>query len=262
MCSVDHKRKGRVFYPTMARHIPRIYVLDDLVENTAVEFNQVQSHHLRKVLRLNLGATMRLFNGRDGEWECAFMPAKKQSAAALVKWQIEEQRSETECWLLFAPIKPARQSMLVEKTTELGVTDFFPVVTDHADVTKRNMKRFHDVSIAAAQQCGRMTAPQWHTLKGLDDTLEQWDHARTLFYCDERLQADGFSQSLQSSKSDKSAILIGPEGGFSNDEFELLESHNFATPVCLGPNILRAETAGIAAVAVATLSLQASQKSQ
>ncbi|MEN8236450.1 MAG: 16S rRNA (uracil(1498)-N(3))-methyltransferase [Pseudomonadota bacterium] len=234
----------------MERHVPRLYVSQDLDACLEVSLNAMQSHHLRKVLRLNIGNTISLFNGRDGEWECAFLHDKKQMGAALVKWLAREQESEPECWLLFAPIKPTRQSMLIEKTTELGVTDFFPVITDHCDKTKRNMKRFQDISIAAAQQCGRIAIPKWHESKSLYETLNKWDPTRMLFYCDERRQADTLSQLLHSLKPDKSAILIGPEGGFSTDEFEQLKNETYTKAVSLGPNILRAETAGITAIAV------------
>lgn len=245
----------------MPRHIPRLYLEQEFVEDGTCSLTAEQLHHLHRVLRLNSGANVLVFNGQQGEWLAELIIEGKKQGHLLLREQTREQSEESSCILLFSLIKPARLSILIEKATELGVTEFYPLVTENSEIKHLNFERFAEIAVSASQQCGRMSIPKWHAPQALINCLKEWDSTKPLFYCDERRQAQHLRDALNTT-SEIPALLIGPEGGFSKVELALLEVQTYAKSVSLGANILRSETAAIAAVAIATLSLPIIQKSQ
>ncbi len=237
----------------MSRHVPRIYVQQDLLPGDEVILTPAQSHHLLKVMRMKVGYALQLFNGREGEWLGELLKVEKQQLHVAVQELLRPQIVEAHRCLLFALIKPARMSILVEQATELGVTHFVPLTTEYTNAGKVNMQRYHEISVAASQQCRRLSVPLWQEIQPLNQVLQHWDKDTKLLYCDERGDINNFLTTLQGLGRDNYAMLVGPEGGFSAQEFSLLAQQPFAQGVSLGPNILRTGTAALVALSVAMM---------
>lgn len=244
---------------------PRLYVEADLASGGDIVLPQDQAHYLRGVLRLGAGAGVRVFNGRHGEWDAQIVEAGKRSANLTVTARRRAQASVPDVHLLFAPLKKTRTDFLVEKATELGVAALRPIFTRHTNADRVNVDRLTALAREAAEQTERLDVPAIVPPSQLDKIIDAWadaDAGRQLIFCDEGAPRDtawsapnagapALAQWLPSqSMSDKWAILIGPEGGFSPDERLRLRQLPFAHPVSLGPRILRAETAAIAALTV------------
>ena len=225
---------------------PRLFVPDSLAENARIALTPDQAHYLRDVMRLTPGAAVRLFNGRDGAWLAEIDTLGKGKGGAVVHHPIQPQRAEPEVWLLFAPIKSARCDMLVEKAVELGVSVLQPVLTEHTQIRRVNPGRLRAQAIEAAEQCERLSVPEVRPLAELSTILATWPNDRRLWYGDE---SGGGAPALAAfSAADSAAphaLLIGPEGGFSAHELDVLASASFSSGVGFGPRILRAETAAI-----------------
>ena len=210
--------------------------------------SEAQAHQLRHVLRLETGAIVALFNGRDGEWLGA-ATIEKRGASVRIMEQTRSQSIAPDLWLAFAPLKQDRMGFLVEKASELGVAKLLPVTTARTQGGSRvNVEKLTHAVREAAEQCERLDVPQLVPPQSLKSLLENWDHKRRLFVCAERGQAQPVLAAFEGHKG-PAAILIGPEGGFTPEEFARLAGYDFVTPVTLGPIILRAETAAIAALA-------------
>ncbi len=253
----------------MPKYIPRLYVPDDLNPDALVNLDHKPTHYLRNVLRCAVGDTVVLFNGRDGEWQGTIQELGKKVATIHLVTQTRpqtgepeneqasepdsEKNSEQDVWLLFAPIKQARLEIMVEKVTELGVGRLYPVITDHTAVKRINRDRLQAHAVEAAEQCGRLTVPEVEATQSLSHLLDFWPESRVLLYGDERGQGENILKVLQSLGTSQSvfpplAILIGPEGGFSESEFNQLNQASFCKAFSLGPTTLRSETAAIAAL--------------
>jgi len=227
----------------------RLHVPDDLAPGALVGLDHGPAHYLRSVLRLAPGARLALFNGRDGAWSARIEGLGKGWASLVVEAQLQPQRPEPDLWLCFAPIKRARLDFLAEKASELGVSRILPVVTQHTVVTRVNVERLRANAREAAEQCERLSVPQVDEPVTLAALLESWPAGRRLFLCAEAGPALPLAEAVLAAPPGPAAFMTGPEGGFSPRELDALAKRPFVSPVGLGPRILRADTAAIAALA-------------
>jgi 16S rRNA (uracil1498-N3)-methyltransferase len=231
----------------------RLYVPTDLAAGQSVGLGAGQAHYLRSVLRLAGGAEIALFNGRDGEWRGRIDGIGKGWCSIALDEQTRMQQAEPDLWLVFAPVKRARIDYLVEKATELGVSALHPVRTSRTVVERVNVERLQANAIEAAEQTERLSVPLVHGPESLPALIARWPAGRRLIVCDERGQAPPIAEAvagLRDALSAAAAVLIGPEGGFTETELDGLANLPFVSPVSLGPRILRADTAALAALAI------------
>jgi 16S rRNA (uracil1498-N3)-methyltransferase len=238
--------------PAPAKPATRLYVAADLAAGLAVELAPAQAHQLRNVLRLAPGAAVALFNGRDGEFLGRIEALGKGRAVVTVAERSRGQTAESCLCLAFAPIKRARLDALVEKATELGVAALQPVWTARTQVERVNLERLRAIAIEAAEQSERLAVPIVHEPVTLSALLAQWPSQRRLILCDESGRAPPIAEALrqQPSAPQDATLMVGPEGGFTESELDALAKLPFVTPVGLGPRVLRADTACLAALAV------------
>lgn len=223
--------------------LPRLFVESDLAENTTISLPEDSAHYLKNVLRRPEGSKLRVFNGQDGEFIASFVAESKKSHVLNIVNRIKEQPGSTrEIHLIFALIKKDRQDFLIEKAVELGATHIHPMVTQQTVIRDLNEKRVAKQIQEAAEQCERLDIPKLSPLLKLEDLLRTWPDHIPLYVALERADAKHFGQ-IEIPVS--SAILIGPEGGFSDAERELILKNKKVTAVSFGENILRAETAAI-----------------
>jgi len=231
----------------------RRYVQEDLAAGAPIGLDSGRAHYLRSVLRLDSGARVALFNGRDGAWLARIEGLGKGWASVLVEEQLTPQRPEADIWLCFAPIKRARLDFLAEKASELGAAKLQPVMTERTVVSRVNRHRLAANAREAAEQSERLSLPEVTEPVSLTALLQDWPADRPLLYCAEAGEAAPLAEVLrgyaESPVPPRHAILTGPEGGFSESERKLLTAREYAIPVGLGPRILRADTTGIAALA-------------
>jgi 16S rRNA (uracil1498-N3)-methyltransferase len=229
----------------------RLYIPAQLASGIAVELLAAQAHRLRNVLRLAPGAAVAAFNERDGEWLCELAEIGQRGARVAVRRQLRAPEHEADLWLLFAPIKRARLDWLVEKATELGATALVPVLTQRTQPERLNRERLRALAIAAAEQSERLSVPQINIAEPLDRVLAVWSAGRRLVLCDESGAGMPIAEALAGfARQAPAALLVGPEGGFTDRELDALGKLPIVTRVGLGPRVLRAETAAVAALAV------------
>ena len=231
----------------------RLYVPDDLAADAVVGLGPSQAHYLRSVLRLGPGDEVALFNGRDGEWRARIDTIGKGWASLELTDQSLPQLPEPDIWLLFAPIKRGRVDYLVQKATELGVSVLQPAVTRRTVVERINLVRLGATATEAAEQCRRLSVPDLRPVQSLDKLLASWPAERRLLFCDAAGGSpplDALARPGPDQETAPWAILIGPEGGFDADESRDLRQRPFVVPMSLGPRILRAETAAVAALSL------------
>jgi 16S rRNA (uracil1498-N3)-methyltransferase len=233
--------------------VTRLFVEAALAGGLEVPLTEGQAHHLRHVMRRPDGAPLLLFNGRDGEWRATLALHGKRAAAALVGERTREQTAEPDLWLCFAPIKRARIDFIAEKATELGVAALQPVLTEHTAVERVNVGRLQANAIEAAEQTERLTVPDVRQPVALPKLLGDWPAERRLLICDETGGgppiADALGKLDDAARAAPWAILLGPEGGFAATELAALRRMKDVMAVGLGPRILRADTAALAALA-------------
>ncbi|PHS36180.1 MAG: 16S rRNA (uracil(1498)-N(3))-methyltransferase [Robiginitomaculum sp.] len=228
--------------------LPRLYVTDQLAHGADITLPDQQSHYLARVMRRNIGDQVRLFGGRNGEYIASIIHISKREMRLQVGEQIRPHIPPPDIWLLFAPIKPKRNVFIVEKATELGVSLLQPVITART-TSKINMDKMHAHIIEAAEQTERLDLPHVREALKLERILENWDANRALVFADEAGEAKPAAAALAKIKA-PAAILIGPEGGFTADERDILRAKPYVTPISLGPRILRADTAALAGLAL------------
>jgi len=229
----------------------RLYVAAGLAAGASVDLPVDQAHYLRHVLRLSTGEAVALFNGRDGEWRAMIAQMDKKACRLQVESQLRPFRGSGDLWLCFAPIRQGRIEMIVEKATELGAGRLLPVLTRRSQIGKVNGERLSAHAREAAEQCERLDVPDVAPAVTLEKLLAEWPSERTLFFCQERNAAKSLLAAAQAVADDRpAAILTGPEGGFAAEEIEQIGRLPQAVAVSLGPTILRAETAAIAALAI------------
>jgi 16S rRNA (uracil1498-N3)-methyltransferase len=228
---------------------PRLYVDAPLGEGTTVTLGSGQAHYLGAVLRLKPGARVLLFNGRDGEWNATIV-AQRRAASVLVGARTRLQTAPADLHYLFAPLKAARHDYMVQKAVEMGVSLLQPVLTRHGQVARVNLERMRANAVEAAEQCGILSLPEISPPVALARLLAGWDAGRRLVFCDEAAEAGNPIAALSDLPRAPLAVLIGPEGGFAEDERAALLKLPNVVRLSLGPRILRGDTAAVAALAL------------
>jgi len=227
------------------RALPRLFVRVPVSEGALVELDTQQANYLGNVLRLGEGAELLLFDGGSGEWLARIAEAAKKRMTLKVERKTREAETIPDVWLAFAPVKRAQTDWLVEKATELGAARLLPVITQRTIVERVKLERLESIAIEAAEQCGRTRLPDIDEPLPLAHFLKHREASRTLYFADEL----GGEQASDAFTAGPCAILTGPEGGFTDDEREAIRTAPNAVPISLGPRILRAETAALAALA-------------
>lgn len=236
----------------------RLYVEDGLAEGTSIGAGKSQAHYLTNVMRLAAGDAVALFNGRDGEWRARIAEAGRKGCTLAVEAQLRPQTAGPDLWLVFAPIKRAPIDFVAAKATELGVSGLRPVLTARTNVSRVNLDRLHANVVEAAEQCDRLDLPEIAAPVTFDALIAGWPAARRILLCDETLAAEGggahdivnaLGRLAGQGEPGPWAVMIGPEGGFAPTELDALRKLPFVTAVRLGPRLLRADTAALAAVA-------------
>ena len=230
----------------------RLFVVEPLAAGASIGLKPAQAHYLRHVLRLKAGDGIALFNGSDGEWSAAIAGFGKGWVSVDVIDLLRPQAAEPDLWLLFAPIKHGRIDYLAQKATELGVSVLQPVITARTNVTRVNVERLKANAVEAAQQTGRISVPEVRPPADLETVFENWPADRRLMFCDESGSGPPVAEALSAEGASARvpwAVLIGPEGGFAASELDALDKLAFVMPVSLGPRLLRADTAAVAALA-------------
>jgi 16S rRNA (uracil1498-N3)-methyltransferase len=234
--------------------VSRLFVEADLAAGAEAALDEAQAHYLRHVMRRADGAALSLFNGRDGQWSATLSLRGKKAAAAVVGARTREQTVEPDLWLCFAPVKRARIDYIAEKATELGASVLQPIVTRHTIVERVNIDRLRANAVEAAEQTERLSVPDVRPAIDLTRLLGDWPAGRRLLMCDETGGGPPIAEVLAGLDAEARtapwAIIIGPEGGFAATEIDLLRRIKDVTAVGLGPRILRADTAALAALSV------------
>ena len=225
---------------------PRLFVDEAMSEGRSLALLPAASHYLSGVMRLKSGDTLRLFDDRSGEWAATVEDAGRKSVRVTIGARIAPREAVPDLWLCAAPIKRGRIDWVAEKACELGVARLVPVLTRRTIVDKLNLDRLRAHMIEAAEQCGRTALPEIVEPVTLAKMLDGWPADRRLIFCDE-VGGEPFGATL---KPGPAAILIGPEGGFDPAERDLIRALPQAVGVSLGPRILRADTAAVAAIAL------------
>lgn len=236
---IDHPREGEEDPP--------------LAGGREVTLDKNQSNYLVNVLRMKAADTLLVFNGRDGEWRATLANASKKAVVLMVDEQVRVQPLSSTLDYCFAPLKHARLAYMVQRAVEMGAGRLRPIITAHTQVSRLNLERMRANVIEAAEQCGILNVPEVLPPVKLGALIDSWpekDGDRALIFCDEGDEGDDPITLLQGLKAKKLAVLIGPEGGFSEEERAVLTPANFVMSIPLGPRILRADTAAVAALAV------------
>jgi 16S rRNA (uracil1498-N3)-methyltransferase len=224
--------------------LPRLFVDQPLSDGLALTLDGPPAHYLATVLRLGPGAQVKLFDDRSGEWLARIEEAGRKRLSLAIAHHLRPREQAPDLWLLFAPLKRAQTDWLVEKATELGVGRLVPVLTQRTVADRVKLDRLRAIAIEAAEQCDRTALPELAEPAKLSALLKDWPSDRPLLFADET----GGAPLTEAAAPGPAAILIGPEGGFTDEERAQIRAHPAARPVALGPRILRAETAALAAV--------------
>lgn len=237
--------------PREYKSFPRIFVDAALSAGSPVELDKDQSNHLVNVLRLREGDPAILFNGRDGAWLAKLAHAGKKSATLDVLLQTSHQTPASDLWFGFAPLKTGRLDYVIQKATEMGAGIIQPVITEYTQICRLKDDKLEAYVLEAAQQCEVLTVPRLAPETDLRPLIEGWRGAqglRRLLFADEAAPASTPVDQISWLNGLPVGVLIGPEGGFSDAERELLLEQDFVVPISLGPRILRADTAAVAAL--------------
>jgi 16S rRNA (uracil1498-N3)-methyltransferase len=227
-----------------------LFVDAPLVEGDTVELGDGQTHYLTRVLRLMSGDALLVFNGRQGEHSATIGEVGRRHCRLMVGKQTRPQEWGPDVDYLFAPLKRARLDYMVQKATELGVRRMRPVLTEHTMVERINLGRMRSNMIEAAEQCGLLWLPEVLEPLALDRMLDDWETGRHLVFADESAVRTSPIEAISRLAPGPVAVLVGPEGGFSERERRRLLEHDFVTAIGLGPRVMRADTAAVAALAL------------
>ncbi len=230
----------------------RLFLDQTLASGEAVVLDRDRTHYLKDVMRRGPDDAVAVFNGRDGEWLGRIETTGKRSIALRIERLLAPQPGSVDLWLLFAPLKRGPGDMTVVKAVELGVSALVPVMTARTTAARVRQERMRSLAIEAAEQCGRRDVPETREPVPLSELLDDWPAERRLVFCDESGRGlpivEFLTVARDSGTESPWAVLIGPEGGFTEEERASLRSRPFVDPVDLGPRLLRAETAAIAAL--------------
>jgi 16S rRNA (uracil1498-N3)-methyltransferase len=230
---------------------PRLYVEAPLAEGAEVKLDPQQTNYLVNVLRLGAGARVLLFNGRDGEFASALAANSRKSASLVVGLQTRPQELPPDVDYLFAPLKHARLDYMAQKAIEMGARRLAPLLTRRAQAARVNLDRLRANATEACEQCGVIWTPEVAEPETLDETLAHWPPERLLVFCDEEApQRSPLDALAQASAANGVSLLVGPEGGFDDDERAAILAGPRVLRLSLGPRILRADTAAVAALAL------------
>jgi len=236
----------------------RLFVRTSLSAGATVDLDPAQTNYLVNVLRMAPGESIAVFNGRDGEWKATLVERRRRSFALTAERQDRTQTDRPDLYYLFAPLKQGRLDYMIQKAVEMGAGMMTPVLTQHTQVSRLNTERMEANAIEAAEQCGLLSIPQIDDAIPLGQLLDAWPQVepeRRIIYCDEAAPMADPVAALGNITERKVAVLIGPEGGFSADERTRLRALPFVTPIRIGPRILRADTAAVAALALVQATL-------
>lgn len=225
---------------------PRLFVEQPLAVGVTLNISGNSAHYLTSVMRLKEGAPVKLFDDISGEYLATVTNISKRDLNLTVEAKLRDRETTPDLWIAQALIKKDRFDWIAEKACEMGVTRFVPMLTARCIVDKVKDDRLRAHMIEAAEQCERTALPQIAPLTKLEALLKEWPTERALYFCDER----GGEPFLETIKAGPGAVLIGPEGGFTDSENAAIRAHPNACPVSLGPRILRADTAAVAAISV------------
>ena len=227
------------------KSLPRLFVRQPLREGAQVELDAAQANYLGNVLRLKEGAELLMFDGSSGEWLARIAATARKRMVLAIERRTREAETVPDVWLAFAPVKRSQTDWLVEKATELGAARLIPVMTRRTVAERVKLERLDAIAIEAAEQCGRTVLPEIAEPQNLTRFLDQHDPTRRLYFADE----GGGEAAASAFAPGPATILIGPEGGFTDEERASIRAAPNAVPISLGPRILRAETAALAALA-------------
>jgi 16S rRNA (uracil1498-N3)-methyltransferase len=239
--------------PRTYKSFQRLYVEHDLGAGATVTLGKEQTNYVATVMRMKAGDSLVLFNGRDGAWLGKIVSADKKAVVLELAVQTAHQTPPADLWYGFAPLKTGRLDYLVQKATEMGAGIIQPVITRFTQVSRLKSDKLYANVIEAAEQCEVLSVPTLAEEVTLTDLIATWQHKhglRRLIYADESAPSHAPNRQLQDLDGLPIGILVGPEGGFSDDERQLLLAQPFVIPISLGPRILRADTAAVAALAV------------
>ena len=229
----------------MKKHKTRIYVNRSISANLIIYIKDKKHHFLKNVLRIKSGDEIILFDGISGEWLSKVISINRDNTALRISKNLKKIKKSLDVWLIFAPIKQNRMSLAIQKATELGVSKIIPCKTQFTNIKNINIKNLFDNAIEAAEQSQRLDIPTIEKETDLMSLLQNWPDDRTLVFCDEKNNGKAIIETLEKIKhsATKWSVMIGPEGGFSDTERDLILQNKNVVPVSLGNNILRSDTA-------------------
>ena len=227
------------------KSLPRLFVRTPLAEGATVELDARQANYLGNVMRLGEAAELLVFDGRSGEWLARIAEAAKKRMTLMVERRTREPEAIPDVWLAFAPVKRTQTDWLVEKATELGAARLLPVMTQRTVAERVKLERLQAIAVEAAEQCGRTMLPEIDEPVSLKQLLAEREPGRRLYFADE----SGGDPAAKTFAPGPAMILVGPEGGFTDQEREAIRAAPNVAAISLGPRILRAETAALAALA-------------
>ncbi|MGO8952953.1 MAG: 16S rRNA (uracil(1498)-N(3))-methyltransferase [Rhodomicrobium sp.] len=226
--------------------VPRLFVANDLEAGGEIVLSAPQAHYLLHVLRLSQGSQILVFDGKNGEWRAEIVKAKKAVCCVKLTGKVRDQTVAQDLHYAFAPLKQARLDYMIQKAAEMGVSVLQPVITARTVASRLNLDRMRANAIEAAEQCQLLTVPDIDPPFKLESLLKTCAAGRVVVFCDERAANAPALDAIAKLEGRKITALVGPEGGFSEGERELLLSKSFVCPVSLGPRIMRADTAAVA----------------
>jgi 16S rRNA (uracil1498-N3)-methyltransferase len=242
----------------MPSKLQRLFVKSPLRVGAAVELEAEQAHYLGNVLRMKQGARLLVFNGKDGEWCAELSAIGEKKAQLMLEHQTRPQEEGPDLHYLFAPLKRARLDYMAQKATEMGASVLRPVITRHTIAERVKVERLLANAIEAAEQCGILRVPEVTEPEKLATVLADWDERRLLIFADEAAPHASPIEALEALKASSPrplAVLIGPEGGFEREERATLLAKPCVLPISLGPRVMRADTAAVAALALVNAAL-------